>query len=158
MKFSWTDEGSNSGPVTGLNRSAVAGETEGNITPQQLVWGMYNYAYKVVSKTFTPVTPVQKAALDAAREAQGEYDENLNWAAEQQSSAVGIMQQSTAQGLMQMQSLEPDQSKIVTDYAQAVEQYRIDLLAAGAGGGVGAEDRPPTPPELTDFYDLVYGG
>ena len=69
MKFSWTDEGSNSGPVTGLNRSAVAGETEGTITPQDLIWGMDNDMYTVVSGAFTALDGTERQAVLDARQA-----------------------------------------------------------------------------------------
>jgi hypothetical protein len=60
--------GTGNGPVTGLNRGAEAGERQGAITPQHLVWGMDNEAYRVVNGEFVAMDETQKAALDAQRE------------------------------------------------------------------------------------------
>lgn len=47
MKFAWINEGAGDGPVTGLNREVQDGEMQGNVSPQQLIYGMDHRDYEV---------------------------------------------------------------------------------------------------------------
>ena len=60
---------SGDGPVTGLNRGAQEGESEGNITPQHLVWGMDNDFYSVIDYEFMAKTEQEVQAIRDQREA-----------------------------------------------------------------------------------------
>ena len=57
------------GPVVGLNRGAQEGESEGNITPQHLVWGMDNEFYKVIDYVFTAKSELEVQDIRDQREA-----------------------------------------------------------------------------------------
>jgi len=63
-------QGTNSGPVVGLNRGPQEGEKGGTITPQHLVWGMDNEAYEVIDGNFTPLDEAQYAQLESERQAE----------------------------------------------------------------------------------------
>jgi hypothetical protein len=68
--YEQVDSGLGYGVVTGLNRAGQDGESTGNITPQQLVWGMDSEAYTIVAPyVFTPITQGELDIIIAAREA-----------------------------------------------------------------------------------------
>jgi len=60
---------SGDGSVTGLNRGAQEGESEGNTTPQHLVWGMDNDFYSVIDYEFMAKTEQEVQAIRDQREA-----------------------------------------------------------------------------------------
>ena len=66
--------GTGNGVVTGLNRGAGAGEQEGTMTPQQLVWGMVSEYYKVVAEQFTPKSQEDIDELSLETERQSALD------------------------------------------------------------------------------------
>ena len=156
------------GAVTGLNRGAVeAGESEGTITPQHLIWGMETEAYSVKDYVFTPKTSEDMEEIEWQKESDSAisriwayHDSVINGYGWEDSvyqtkrgAKLGKAQRAEAKG-----TATPEQIQILDDN-DALDTWLDDMETAAEGGVTWCEDQLRTIEELKAYdpeVDIVW--
>ena len=97
MKYTWIDEGLNSGPVSGFGRDAGAGEQDGTTELGLLIYSKDNDFYEVVDGVFTAKTLAEVDAIKAQREADAQTEADRKDGIETAQGTSGLKQYTVEQ-------------------------------------------------------------